>query len=157
MSEAWILALSGAAAVGVGFLPLFLWNLWLAPYKILSERLDEVSATQTPPRAVDEEAARRSRLNMKTHDALREMERLRYCIEERERRKSDNYARPGPQDFDPDFMTLKEKYSSWFPPDLKERDMKKWAGRIISILNANDYEDAVQRIKRAVSAQSWGE
>lgn len=41
MSEGMILALSALAAVGAGFLPLFLWNLWLAPYKILKEEIDK--------------------------------------------------------------------------------------------------------------------
>ena len=40
--------LSGLAAVAAGFLLLFPWNLWLAPYKILNERLDKVSRRPNP-------------------------------------------------------------------------------------------------------------
>ena len=158
VSEAWTIGLSGLAAVSVGFLPFFLWNLWLAPYKILDERLDEVTSTQTPPKEVDEEAARISRNNVKTHNAIHEMTTLVYCIDERTRRHlgPSVFGRKNPN-YDHDFVTLKEKYQSWFPRDLKEYDMKEWAGRIISILKFNDnYEVSGQRIKQAVSSKSWG-
>ena len=33
--------LYGAAFLGVAVIPVFLWNLWLAPYRLMGERLDE--------------------------------------------------------------------------------------------------------------------
>ena len=158
MSEAWTLGLSGLAAVSVGFLPLFLWTLWLAPYKILNERLDEIASAQTPPKAVDEEAARRSHNLIKNQSKRFDMERLQYCIQERENRRHGHSHYPqSEQDFDHDFMTLREKYSSWFPSDLRERKIIDWAGRFISILNAYEYEDTVKIIKQAVAEMSRGE
>ena len=131
MSEAWTLGLSGLAAVSVGFLPLFLWNLWLAPYKILNERLGEIASAQTPPKEVDEEAARRSHNLIKNQSTRFDMEALRYCLNEREdRRSATGYYPMGKQEFDYDFEALKEKYKSWLPPDFEERSMKDWVGHI---------------------------
>ena len=154
VSDGWTLGLSGLAAVCAGFLPLFLWNLWLAPYKILDERLDEIASTH-PTKEVDEEAARRSRNHVMNHNTRSDMGRLQYCIQERENRRHGHpYYSQGDQDFDHNFMTLKEKYSSWLPTDLKERKIIDWAGRFISILNAYEYEDAVKRIEQAVTEMS---
>ena len=138
------------------FLLSFLYNLWLAPYKILNERLDKVSDAQTSPKAGDEEAARRSRNHVMNQNTRLDMGRLQHCIQEREnRRHGHRYYSQGDQDFDHDFITLKEKYSSWLPADLKERKIMDWTGRIISIFNAYDYEDAVKRVERVVAAKSW--
>ena len=46
MTEASDIVLYTLAFAGVAFLPIFLWHLWLAPYKILNERLDKVSDSQ---------------------------------------------------------------------------------------------------------------
>ena len=156
MSEAWVIGAAFIAATVATFLPEFLWNLWLAPYKILNERLDKVSDAQTPLKAVDEEAKLRSHLHMKQQAALRELKTMRDCIECREGYRLDYpQVQQGVQDFDYKFQALIEKYFSWFPPDLKEREMRDWAGRIISTLNTNDYEDAVRRIEQAAHAKSW--
>ena len=155
VSDGWTLGLSGLAAVCAGFLPLFLWNLWLAPYKILNERLDEVASTQTPRKVVDEEAERRSRNHVRNHGTRSDMGRLQRCIQERENRRHGHSHYPqSEQDFDHDFMTLREKYSSWLPSDLRERKIIDWAGRFISILNTYEYEDAVKRIEQAVTEMS---
>ena len=53
MTEASDIVLYGLAFFGVAFLPLFLWHLWLAPYRIMYERLDEIANTQEAPRAVN--------------------------------------------------------------------------------------------------------
>ncbi len=156
VSEGVKIALSLVAAGAAGFLPLFLWNLWLAPYKILNERLGTVSDAQTPPKEVDEEAKLRSRLHIKQQDTLRELKTMRECIESRESFRHDYpHVQQGIWDFDYEFQALREKYSHWFPPDLKEREMRNWAGRIIATLNTNDYEDAVRRIEQAAHAKSW--
>ena len=158
MSEAWTLGLSGLAAVSVGFLPLFLWNLWLAPYKILNERLGEIASAQTPPKEVDEEAARRSHNLVKNQSTRLDMEALRYSLDEREERRSGTGFYPmGKQEFDYNFEALKEKYKSWFPPDFEERSMKDWVGHIIATLKTNEYDSAMQRIERALAAKSWVE
>ena len=155
VSDGWTLGLSGLAAVCAGFLPLFLWNLWLAPYKILNERLDEIASTQTPPKKVDdEETERRSRNHVKNQKTRVDMKRLQYCIQERENRRHGHAYYQDEEDFDHDFMTLREKYSSWLPSDLKERKIIDWVGRLISILKAYEYEDAVKRIEQAVAEKS---
>ena len=157
MTEAEDILIYVLAGGGVVFAFTFLWNLWLAPYKILNERLDEIASTH-PPKEVDEEAARRSRNHVMNHNTQSDMRRLKYCIEERENRRHGHpYYSQGDQDFDHDFMTLKAKYSSWLPTDLKERKIMDWAGRIIAIFKAHDYEDAVKRVERAVAEKSWVE
>ena len=55
MTEASDILLYGLAFFGVAFLPLFLWHLWLAPYRIMHERLDEIADREPASRAVDEE------------------------------------------------------------------------------------------------------
>ena len=42
MTEASEISFYALAFVGATFLPLFLWNLWLAPYKILKEEIEEL-------------------------------------------------------------------------------------------------------------------
>ena len=44
MKEASDIALNVAAIFGVAFAPLFLWNLWLAPYRLLSERIKGINS-----------------------------------------------------------------------------------------------------------------
>ena len=158
MTEASDIVLYTLAFAGVAFLPIFLWHLWLAPHKILNERLDKVSDAQTPPKAGDEEAARRSHNVVKAESARREMESLRYCLDEREdSRSGHSYLPMGSREFDYDFEALKEKYGSWFPPDFEEQSMKDWAGHIIATLKTNEYDSSVRRIERAVAAKSWVE
>ncbi len=41
MTEAADIILYIAAFIGVAVIPVFLWNLWLAPYKLMGERLDK--------------------------------------------------------------------------------------------------------------------
>ena len=41
MKEVSDIVLYVVAFFGVAFIPLFLWNLWLAPYRLLSERIEE--------------------------------------------------------------------------------------------------------------------
>ena len=158
MTEAEDILIYVLAGCGVVFAFTFLWNLWLAPYKILNERLDKVSVAQTSPKVVDEEAARRSHNVVKAESARREMESLRYCIDEREDSHSGHSYHPmGSREFDYDFEALKEKYGSWFPPDFEEQSMKDWAGHIIATLKTNEYDSSVRRIERAVAAKSWAE
>ena len=85
-----------------------------------------------------------------------EMETIRYCLEEREIRKSEEYFPTKSLDFDYDFVTLREKYISWFPKNMvDEKEMMDWCGRVISVLKAYDYEEAVARIEQAASSKSW--
>ena len=51
MTEASDIVLYGLAFFGVAFLPLFLWNLWLAPYRLMYERLGEAVDTKHAPQA----------------------------------------------------------------------------------------------------------
>ncbi len=55
MTEVSDIVLYGLAFFVVAFLPLFLWHLWLAPYRIMHERLGEVADTQQTPQALGEE------------------------------------------------------------------------------------------------------
>ena len=139
-----------AVALGCAFFATFLANLWLAPYKILNERLDKVSDAQTPLKAVGEETeraraegAQRARLASKTNKATREIVDLRICIKRRNANEK--------------FEALKEKYSSWFLPDMEALDMYNWAGRIVATLEINDYDVAEKRIMTAVGKKSWEE
>ena len=61
MKEASDIVLYIAAFFGVAFIPVFLWNLWLAPYRIMGERLERAveqwglgqNAVQREARSVD--------------------------------------------------------------------------------------------------------
>ena len=65
VSEGVILALSALAAVGAGLLPLFLWNLWLAPYRIMKEEVEQLRANSGGPRASLSATPVTARLNVK--------------------------------------------------------------------------------------------
>ena len=43
MTEATDYVLYFTAFIGAAFIPCFLWHLWLAPYRILNEKLEEIS------------------------------------------------------------------------------------------------------------------
>ncbi len=49
MNEATDIVLYVLAFGGAAVIPLFLWNLWLAPYRMMRERLDEVIADGALP------------------------------------------------------------------------------------------------------------
>lgn len=155
-SEAWVIVAAVAAAVLGTFVPEFLLNLWLAPYRNLHDLLDKIAAAQPPEPAVNEEAQERIQHNYNKQTALWEMKDFRRCLDARIKR---NFApldmRGGTTDFDHQFLTLKEKYSDWLPRDLVERDMRLWVGRIIAILKAFEYPDAEERIKQAASLGTW--
>ena len=49
MNEGALYALYILAAIGAGFVPLFLWNLWLAPYRLMNEKIERsVRRTSSP-------------------------------------------------------------------------------------------------------------
>ena len=47
LNEAVDIALYALAFCGAAVIPVFLWNLWLAPYRMLNERLDEATKLQS--------------------------------------------------------------------------------------------------------------
>ena len=151
MTEASDIVLYTLAFAGVAFLPLFLWHLWLAPYKILNEKMDAVASTQENAKPIDEEAEQRGKLHVKREALRREMEYLRRCIKARAERGSRRHV----NDPDHDFITLKQRHAELIPSDFNELKMEPWIGRIISILTYYDYDEALERIKRAVATKSW--
>ena len=160
MSEMWVIAAAFGAALAASFLPEFFWNLWLAPHRIIYERLDEMAGTQSTAEVVDEEnageraeAAQRGHLASMRSKTLLELQDLLQCIESLSRRTSRSTHMPITSDHN--FMALKEKYSSWFPPYMEDRDIHTWAGRIIATLKVNDYDVAEKRIMKAVHKESW--
>ena len=48
MTEAWDIALYCLAFIGVAFLPVFVWSLWLAPYGLLKEEIDRLPKAVGP-------------------------------------------------------------------------------------------------------------
>ena len=76
MVEAWDIFWL-AIALGCAFLATFLANLWLAPYRIMNERLNVIANTQKNAEPVDEEVEQRGRLHVKREVLRREMEDLR--------------------------------------------------------------------------------
>ena len=143
------------AAVGT-FVAVFLWNLWLAPHRIIHDQLDKIAAAQ-PSNSVVNEAAQERTLNYhKTRTALAEMKGLSRCIDARVSRGFEPlHLRSGVKGFDHQFETLTEKYSDWLPSDIAERDMGPWVGRTITTLKAFEYPDAKERIEQAASAGAW--
>ena len=161
MSEMWVIVAAFGAALAASFLPEFFWNLWLAPHRIIYERLDEMAGTQSTAEVVDEEnagerakAAQRGHLVSMRYNTLLELHDLLECIESISSRTSTRSTHI-PITSDHNFMALKEKYSSWFPPDMEDRDRHTWAGRIIATLKVNDYDVAEKRIMKAVHNESW--
>ena len=157
MNEAAIYALYLFAALGAGFVPLFLYNLWLAPYKIMNDRLDEMDAALEAPRAIDEERRQRGKLQEQREQVRREMETLLQCIRSRQRRNFDSSSLSDPEDFDHTFLALKEKHQCWLPNGASETDLIQWVERIIATLKVLDYPASKCRIERAVAQQSWTE
>ena len=167
MSEAWVILLSLLAAAGACFLPTFLWNLWLAPYNILAEqnkhineRIDNIDNAQMPAKAEDKETTQPARLNSemrrKRNDALRDIKTIKIAIEFSAERSTIHREFQGlPTQLDHDYAVLTKKYSAWFPDSLDHRQMQFWIQRILSVLEAHNYEDADSLIAGAVSRGSW--
>lgn len=155
MTEAWVILLTLLAVAGACFLPAFLWNLWLAPYKIVHDRLDDAMIGQETSQAVNEEQEQRAILNRKRHDARREMKRFRCCIDYRHKHTLHPQKVPQDVEIDSDYRALKEKYSTWFPDGLSVYEMVDWVNQIDAILRYNDYETSNARIKCAVTKGSW--
>lgn len=157
MNEASMILLYLLAAAAAGFLPLFSWNLWLAPYRILHDRVDAIANVHHVSKTVDLQAERRATLNVKKHDALQEMKALRRCIALDDR--SDSFPRRGPtrQDCKHLIPTLRKKYTDWIPYEYPKQSPEDWISRIIAILSAYDYEKADTIIKDAAVKGSWGD
>ena len=151
MTEASDIVLYTLALVGVAFLPLFLWHLWLAPYKILNEKMDAVASTQENAKPIDKEAEQRGKLHVKREVLRREMEDLRKCIRARAERGEMHHI----NDTDHAFITLKQRHAALIPSGFDERKMEIWIGQIIATLKYYNYPEALERIKRAVTKKSW--
>lgn len=154
-NEATFYVLYLLAVICAGFVPLFLWNLWLAPYQIVKERLDELATAHEAPRAIDENRTRWGELAARREEVLDDMNNLLWSIEARLRRKFDSPGSRDPEDFDHTFLTLIEKHQSWLPKGVPDSDLKPWVGRIIATLEALDYPASKQRIERAVDQGTW--
>ena len=159
MIEAWDIFWF-AVALGCAFLATFLANLWLAPYTILNAKLDAIASTQENAKPIDEEAERRGRSHVKRQALLGDMKDLRRCIKARAKRGAmprymQHVHDSDHDDSDHDFITLKQIHAALIPRDFDDRKMEAWIGRIISILTYYDYDEALERIKRAAAAKSW--
>lgn len=128
MVEAWDIFWL-AIALGCAFLATFLANLWLAPYRIMNERLNVIANTQKNAEPVDEEAEQRGRLHVKREVLRREMEDLRRCIRARAERGEMQHV----NDTDYDFITLKQRHAALIPSRFDERKMEIWIGQIIAL------------------------
>ena len=161
--EAWENFYSLVIVFGIAFL-VFLYHLWLAPYKILNEqnkrtnkRIDDLANAPEPGRVVDEKAAERRQLIEKKNFALQEMRTFLACIRAIEERSQYPSHMQSVQHYDHELAAIREKRADWFPKDLSVRDLKPWTERIIATLEHNDYEVAGERIQRAFGAGTWNE
>ena len=155
VSEFALVALSFMAFAGMVFLPLFLWHLWLAPTRILEEKLEtKLKKIEMGHGGSQSEASKEAvRLHQQGLKARDEIERLRRCITVRE-----NPQRAGEfadYDFNHDYAALMEKYREWFPRGLSEEQLYEWSGRIIATLKAQGYTEAKERIKEAAVKGDW--
>lgn len=155
VSEALTILLYCLAAVVAGFLPLFLWNLWLAPYKSLHDRLDDIVDAQGAPQAATNKHEQRADLNIKLHDAQRDMGDLRRCLEHGVRRVLQGRRRREFRDCEHYVPAIKNKYATWLPSEDRGCDLVAWISKIIAILNIHDYETADSIIKNAAEKGTW--
>ena len=145
--------LYAAAIFSAAIVPTFLYYLWLAPYRILNERL-ECHLKEHP--TVDQDARRRSELHMKQQEALRDMRTLQAALKLRQERSSQpSIYQVRIQALDHDYAVLKEKHSSWLPDSLTAEQMDCWVQRVMSVLQAHGYEDAKRIIEQAAAKGSW--
>ena len=151
MSKGWGSALYFAAFVMVAVLPLFFWNLWLTPYKILYEQLDKFGTIDK----INYEDASKKQLFSKLFSARREMKIMSDAIKFRQIPSHKRNYNPLPIGSDHEYSTLKNKYSEWFPKDQNLDEMKAWIDRTISVLEAYDYEEAYKLIEQAATRGSW--
>ena len=140
----------------------FLYHLWLTPYKMISQevaeqknRIDKIVSAGAPARVVDEDASRRAALNVRRDIALRDMRRLCQCITSRMELNVDAPEMRMIGDFDYDCIALRDKYDAWVPSDMSEQGKLHWVKQIIAVLAYNDYDEAENKIKQAMTRQKW--
>ena len=155
MTEAWVILLTLLAVAGACFLPAFLWNLWLAPYKILHDRFDTVADARSAPQVESDEQGPHTALRRKHHDAQRDMRDLHNCLAHGHRGVSRGMRRHLRRDCEHYVPTLQHKYAAWLPPEEAGANVVVWIGRIIAVLNVHDYEAADTIIKSAVAKGSF--
>ena len=155
MTEAVDIAIYVFAGGGVVFVATFLWHLWLAPYRVLNERLDKIAHAHEQPKPLDEEAARRSDLNIKRDTALREMRALEHCISARAQRNADPPELRRIGEYDYEYIALRDKYDNWVPSTLEEQGMLHWVRQIIAVLKYNKFDEAERTIERAMNRKKW--
>ena len=173
MVEAWDIFWL-AVALGCAFIATFLANVWLAPYKILTEqnarlneRLNEIEARQgeqengakAAPDARLERGQQEAQQRRKKQRALRDMDRLRTCIQQQMQTggKDIHHTLAGSwiRDCEHHIPTLKNKYREWLPSECTEPALIGWISRIIATLKAHDYETAETLSKDAAAKGSW--
>ncbi len=71
MNEGIEIALYVFAFFAAAVVPTFLWNLWLAPYRVLNDRLDELAKSSGGPRGSLTVRATNVRLDVKLWDGTR--------------------------------------------------------------------------------------
>ena len=159
--EVWENFYSLVIVFGIALL-VFLYHLWLAPYKMIGQdvaeqknRIDKIVSAGAPARVVDEDASRRAALNVKRDTALRDMRCLCECITSRMERNVDAPVMRVIGDFDYDYIALRDKYDSWVPSDMSEQGKLHWVKQIIAVLSYNDYDEAENKIKQAMTRQKW--
>ena len=151
MSKAEVYALYFAAFVMVAVLPLFFWNLWLTPYKVLYEKLGKLGKIDE----INDEDKRKTQLRRKLVSAIHQMETMSIAISSRRLSPHNRHFNASPLESDHNYSTLQKKHSAWFPKDLNPNETKFWIDRIISVLNAYDYEEADKLIVQAAKLGSW--
>lgn len=126
----------------LGLGAILLWNLWLAPSRLLEERLDSNPI-------IDKKAK-----------ALSDMEILRACLESKIVR-----SRSGSESIyvsqDRTYTKLMTRYCMWFPnPELTNIKisysyLENWILNIVRTLDEYDFDEAVKLIKEAADKNYW--
>ena len=135
---AWPTGVFLAALMGV-----FLWNLWLAPYKILWEKLDTLSSKITD--GVGKAESSQKQAILRDMEALLESETtMQFSGSTAVFEKAHSTSK-----------ILRLRHNAFFPKSLKIGEFENWIEKIVNTIQENPFEVADKKIKKAASKGSW--
>ena len=119
------------------------WNLWLAPHKLVCEKINGLSREKTD--GVDKGKSSQKQAILRDMEELLENEITRY--DPSQYQDARNEAKLTCE-------KLKLRYNLWFPESLRI-DLQMWIHKIVKTIQENPIEVACKKIKKAASEGSW--
>ena len=128
----------------LGFGAVLLWNLWIAPYKLLEEQVGRL-LKKPQDRKNTVELSRKEKM-------LQDLEVMSQCVGSILAR-SGGMSRPaGYQQEDALFRRLKTRYTLWFPERLPFSNAQAWIDTLIGALDKFDFDQAKKIAEKAAEA-----